>query len=485
MALYQTHRPQNFNDLVGQTDQAETLKEQISQGKFSHAYLFTGPKGIGKTTTARLVAKALNCENPKDGEPCNKCISCKSITSGSHLDVIEIDAASNRGIEDMRDLREKIKLSPSLGKYKVYIIDEVHMLTTEAFNALLKTLEEPPSHAVFILCTTEAHKVPATILSRCQKFSFDRATDAELTELLKKVAKKEGLSLDKESLEKIAASSDGSYRDSLTILEQLSIGVITSEKIEKATKRGSQASKLLQLIEEENAISSIELVNQQHQVGISLSFLTADLLNLMRLQLLKAIQEKNDVRQLKLLNLLRIFSKAYLDLKNPVLPSLPLELAIVEGVGTKERIVRAVTEELVQEETQEKPVEVVVMAEVTSPSLDLLKASWERVLKNIKPFNHSLEAFLRGCEPNEVTDKSVTLKFFYKFHKDMVDQPKNRELVEREIGKVLERELHLKTILGDKSQAKRVKIEEIKNVEEVTGDDLIQKAVDIFNTGIN
>ncbi|HET7713801.1 MAG TPA: DNA polymerase III subunit gamma/tau, partial [Patescibacteria group bacterium] len=175
MSLYRKYRPQKFSDLVGQKDLAETLSTQIKSGKSSHAYLFTGPKGTGKTTTARIIAKALNCLSPAEGEPDGKCTNCLSFEKGSNFDIIEIDAASNRGIEEIRDLREKIKLSPTQSSYKVYIIDEVHMLTTEAFNALLKTLEEPPQHAIFILCTTEPHKVPGTVASRAQKFEFKRA----------------------------------------------------------------------------------------------------------------------------------------------------------------------------------------------------------------------------------------------------------------------------------------------------------------------
>lgn len=492
MSLYRKYRPQNFADLVGQADLAQTLKTQIETGKFSHAYLFTGPKGTGKTTTARIIAKAINCTASVDGEPDGKCPTCISFDNGSNYDIFEIDAASNRGIEEIRDLREKIKLSPTQGQYKVYIIDEVHMLTTEAFNALLKTLEEPPKHAIFILCTTEAHKVPGTVVSRTQRFEFNRADDASLSEVLKKVAKKEGLAFDKESLQAIVAGSDGSFRDALTLLEQVSgSGEVTTDKVNKLTGRGNQASKLFKLLEEENSLEGIKLVNNLYKSGTSLAHLTTDLLILMRGELLLSVEQGNNVRQLKLIRLIKLFSASLSQLKGTTIPTLPLELAIVEGTGTKERIVAEVVQEVVQEaamgEIKEGDgEESTVSGEVASPDLQKLKSHWDGLLRQVKPINHSLEAFLRGCEPYEFSGKIVTLKFFYKFHKDMVDQVKNRELVERELGKAVGREIRVKTILGEKSEAKRiVRTDDVKNIATVTDDDMVQKAVDIFNSGVS
>ena len=220
IALYRQWRPGSFKDLVGQTAVSRTLSHAISAGRIAHAYLFSGPRGTGKTSTAKILAKSLNCEKGPTPEPCGVCKNCTKIADGTALDVFEIDAASNRGIDEMRDLREKVKFTPAEGRYKVYIIDEVHMLTTEAFNALLKTLEEPPAHVVFILATTEPHKVPATIQSRCQRFDFRRITVEEIEARLAYVAQEMKIPCEKEALRLIARQADGGMRDALSLLDQ-------------------------------------------------------------------------------------------------------------------------------------------------------------------------------------------------------------------------------------------------------------------------
>ena len=220
MALYRKWRPQDFSDLIGQEHISETLSNAISTGKVAHAYLFSGPRGTGKTSTAKILAKALNCEHGPTPTPCNQCVCCQKINDGSFMDVFEIDAASNRGIDEIRDLRETVKFAPVDGKYKVYIIDEVHMLTTEAFNALLKTLEEPPSHVVFILATTEVHKVPITIQSRCQRYDFKRITKDDILKRLVMITDEMGLNADKDALSIIAIQADGGMRDALSLLDQ-------------------------------------------------------------------------------------------------------------------------------------------------------------------------------------------------------------------------------------------------------------------------
>ena len=237
IALYRQWRPGSFKDLVGQKAVSRTLSQAISSGRIAHAYLFSGPRGTGKTSTAKIFAKALNCEKGPTPDPCGVCKSCTKIADGTALDVFEIDAASNRGIDEMRDLREKVKFTPAEGRCKVYIIDEVHMLTTEAFNALLKTLEEPPAHVVFILATTEPHKVPATIQSRCQRFDFRRITVEEIEARLSYVAEEMKIPCEKEALRLLAQQADGGMRDALSLLDQCASfdgGTLTAERVEES-----------------------------------------------------------------------------------------------------------------------------------------------------------------------------------------------------------------------------------------------------------
>lgn len=229
-ALYRKYRPTAFGDVIGQEPVTKTLKNQIKNSTFAHAYLFTGTRGTGKTTCARIFAKAINCLAPVDGEPCGKCEVCRGIAEGSVTDVVEIDAATNSGVDSVRELREEVAFSPVLAKYKVYIIDEVHMLSPAAYNALLKTVEEPPSHAVFILATTEVNKVPSTIASRCQRFDFRRVSVGMLVGHLKKIVLSEGMTMDDESLLTVARLGDGSVRDSLSVLDKV-IGLSSAEEV--------------------------------------------------------------------------------------------------------------------------------------------------------------------------------------------------------------------------------------------------------------
>ena len=287
IALYRAWRPQSFNDMVGQRHIIQTLQNAIREQRVSHAYLFSGPRGTGKTSAAKVLAKAVNCERQQGSEPCNECPSCLRITAGNVMDVQEIDAASNRGVEEIRDLRDKVKYAPTEVRRKVYIIDEVHMLTTEAFNALLKTLEEPPPHVMFILATTEPHKLPATIISRCQRFDFRRVSLEEQTGLLSEICEKEGIEADPDALQYIARLSDGGMRDALSILDQISSftdGHVTYQQVLGMTGGipAEQFARLASAILEGNMGLLLELVEQLMHEGKSADKCLENLLHYFR-----------------------------------------------------------------------------------------------------------------------------------------------------------------------------------------------------------
>lgn len=274
IALYRAWRPQSFGDMVGQQHIIRTLQNAIREQRVSHAYLFSGPRGTGKTSAAKILAKAVNCEKGPSPEPCNECETCKRIAAGAVMDVLEIDAASNRGVEEIRDLREKIKYAPTEVRRKVYIIDEVHMLTTEAFNALLKTLEEPPEHAMFILATTEPHKLPATIISRCQRFDFRRVSLEEQTARLSEICREEQIEAEESALQYIARLSDGGMRDALSVLDQISAfteGKVTYEQVLGMTGgiASEQFSALADSLSEKDAGGVLQTVESWMQEGKS------------------------------------------------------------------------------------------------------------------------------------------------------------------------------------------------------------------------
>ncbi|MDI4648849.1 DNA polymerase III subunit gamma/tau [Cohnella hashimotonis] len=274
MALYRAWRPQTFKDMVGQQHIVQTLQNAIREDRLSHAYLFSGPRGTGKTTAAKVLAKAVNCERGPATEPCNECDACRRITSGAVMDVVEIDAASNRGVEEIRDIRDKVKYAPTEVRRKVYIIDEVHMLTTEAFNALLKTLEEPPAHVMFILATTESHRLPATIISRCQRFEFRRVPLSEQVERLREICGEEGISADPDALGYIARLSDGGMRDAVSLLDQIASftgGEVTLQGAVDATG-GLPADQFVRMavaIRDQDAAAALREIDEMMQAGKS------------------------------------------------------------------------------------------------------------------------------------------------------------------------------------------------------------------------
>ena len=328
MVYYRKYRPQTLDDL-DKEDVRTRLSFLFSKKEIPDAFLFTGPKGIGKTSTARIVAKIVNCTKRKSAEPCNACESCISITRGSNVDVIEIDAASNRGIDEIRELRDKIAFAPAMSQKKVFIIDEVHMLTKEAFNALLKTLEEPPAHAVFILATTEVHKLPDTIISRCTEIRFTKATTDEIARSLKRIVKGEGLDkITDAQLLSIAKAADGSFRDAAKLLEQADYNdeqqIVFPEKF-------------LALVVGKNSRDAISFVESLDSHGIDFLDFTKRILDLLHNALLvnygQEVEVADELKKLSIVdlkNLLKLFTSAYQEIKVSYIERLPLELAVIE-----------------------------------------------------------------------------------------------------------------------------------------------------------
>ena len=349
--LYRKWRPRSLDQVVGQETITQTLRQAVVLGRIAHAYLFCGPRGTGKTSTARILAKAINCLAPQDGEPDNECEICVSMNEGRALDLIEIDAASNRGIDDIRNLSERIRFTPNTARYKVYIIDEVHMLTEQAFNALLKTLEEPPAHAVFVLATTEAHKVPLTIISRCQRFDFRRIPLERTVEKLAELCREEGLEVDEEALALIARSASGSLRDAENLLEQALVSYgspMTEEHVRDMLDMGGEetALELAEHIVKKDIKEGLTLINQVLEQGNDLrqlhravtEYLRGVLLEKANAQTtlgyteettsrLKSLAESAEMEHL--VRALQIFAKV--DLRRDSSSPLPLELAMVES----------------------------------------------------------------------------------------------------------------------------------------------------------
>ena len=352
-ALYRKYRPKRFQDVIGQEHITTILKNQILEGHVAHAYLFTGTRGTGKTTCAKILSKAVNCLSPHDGDPCNECEICRGIDNGSVLDVIEIDAASNNGVDNIRDLRDEANFTPVKAKYRVYIIDEVHMLSTGAFNALLKILEEPPEHVIFILATTEVHKLPATILSRCQRFDFKRITPEDICARLQYVAEHENITLDEDAAALIAKVADGALRDALSLLDRCCAvdEHITSEVVTKSAGLAGRdyLMRLSECIIKKDCASALGIINELHMNSCDMERLCSEFMFHLRdlmivktvknadsiliatddeLKSLKALAEKLPLEEL--LYDLNIIEDTFSQIKRSSNKRIPLEMAFVK-----------------------------------------------------------------------------------------------------------------------------------------------------------
>ncbi len=348
--FYRKWRPQTFSQVVGQEHVTTTLRHAVSSGRLAHAYLFAGPRGTGKTSTGRILAKAVNCLSPKEGDPCDRCAMCQAVSEGRALDLVEIDAASHRGIEEARDLREKVRFAPYVGRYKVYIIDEVHMLTDQAFNALLKTLEEPPPHVVFVMATTEPHKVLATILSRCQRFDFRRISEADVVQRLAQLCQQEGVELESAGLRMVARSAGGSLRDAENLLEQLVVGYgarLSSQQVAEVlgATTDARSREVARLLLRRELPQALALLNEAHEQGVDLRQFHRGLLEYLRgVMLLKAgaeaavaqeaavLAEMKDLAQATPMELLvkAVRNMAGVSISSEESSPLPLELVLAE-----------------------------------------------------------------------------------------------------------------------------------------------------------
>jgi DNA polymerase III subunit gamma/tau len=448
----------------------EFFARLVKSGKTHHAYLFAGPRGTGKTSAARILAKIVNCESKKI--PCDKCENCVAITRGNFPDLIEIDAASNRGIDDVRALRETVGLAPMRGKKKVYLIDEVHMLTPEAFNALLKTLEEPPAQVMFILATTEPDKLPETVVSRCIRVDFGRAGEAEIIASLKKIVKTEELEVEEEALAELARLAQGSFRDAQKTLEQ----VVTGREKEKITidlvsQFGSD--KLLEYLLTKERVRALDEIGKLEKSGANWKNVVLDLVEKLRPDVL-ARSTALGVNWQEKKELLEKLVQAGGELKEAVIPQLPLELLVVEWCGgSNDSGVTVVGAQIPSPRNTRGGVR--LRSQPATPpssvggkvSFDEVQGKWQEVLQQLKPKNHSLAGLLRSSRPSTVDGDELTIEVFYQFHLDQLKQEKYRLMVEEALEDVFAFPLKLQYILREKQKMDH---DVAQAAEEVFGD---------------
>ncbi|MDD5342186.1 MAG: DNA polymerase III subunit gamma/tau [Patescibacteria group bacterium] len=480
--IYRKYRPQTFGEIMGQNHIKITLENEILTSRIAHAYLFAGPRGIGKTTTARIFAKAINCQKrkPSESEPCNKCDSCKDITGGRSLDLIEIDAASHTGVDNVRDnIIENARFTPSRWKYKVFIIDEVHMLSLSAFNALLKTLEEPPDYAVFILCTTEIHRLPETIISRCQRFDFKKINQADLLKRLKFVIDKEGVKVDESILQTIARRAEGSSRDAESLLGQiLTLGgkKITAEMADLVLPRSNleAAAKLFDYLASRKTSGALELVNNLAQEGVNFVQFSKELVEFLRKILLIKVNgrldifssleltqemEKSTIDQAKeielerLVKAINLFLEKERDIKYSDIPQLPLELAIVEICETEPSarppeppVAPTGSSSAAKEPPKTAPLKKNNSLKIT---LEDIRGQWSEVKKRFSEANPSLALVFKLSEPCELSGHTLTLRCPYAIHINRLKQQTTRKNIEQVLSEVFGEEIKIEAVIGD------------------------------------
>ncbi len=468
---YQTYRPQNFSEVVGQESLVKALLSASNLGKIGHAYLFCGSRGVGKTTLARILAKAANCPNSKKGDPCGTCDVCTAIARGAFLDVVEIDAASHTGVDNIRELIERINFGPAQGKTKVFIIDEVHMLSKAAFNALLKTLEEPPAHALFILATTDIDKVPDTIVSRTQRFDFRKITPPQILETLKRIVKKEKLKLDDTALQIIVDNSEGGLRDALSQLSM--IAVLDKDSSEAdihlllGTTSRATVLELLSLVASGNTSAMPEFFAKQTELNFDPNSFTRKVLQVLQELLEDDLAKTGGDHELagkfllpQLLHVMRLYLRAYKEIERALSPELPLLLASIEaalymsgGRGTavgSQPVINTSTQKspppinqvVVQDSPEDVEVQAVIPVQVhtvvdgNTPVLDQAQVSvwWPNLVNEMRKVNGPLATLLRNCPIASVEGNNVVVAVKYLFHKEQLESTKIRSFINEHLS---------------------------------------------------